>query len=177
MSDSLSFKYTLTEEDFVGSIRYHALRQVSLLSLWVLLAAMVFAMASALFYLIDRPRLNAVEIIPLTIIILIPAYFAYWVWWGHPKRVTREAPYLNVEIEGTASANGVTSRSRLGNHESAWGSYSAALESDGHFLLYVGRNVFSPFPKRAFTDSRDVDRFRDLIRAHVPKFKGGKPGS
>ena len=75
-----------------------------------------------------------------------------------------------MEIEGTASVDGIVSRSALGKNETAWTSYSAVLESADHFLLYLGRNVFNPFPKRAFVDPKDVDRFRDLMHTHVPDF-------
>lgn len=168
MSDSLSFKYILTEDDFVRALRAHAFKQIPRWSLWILLAALLFLQASGIHYIVTWPQASAFGVIWLILVTVLPGVWFCWIRWWHPKRVIREAPYLNVEIEGTASVDGVVSRSRLGNHETAWGSYSAVFESVDYFLLYLGRNVFNPLPKRSFADTQDVDRFRDLIRAHVP---------
>lgn len=171
MSDSITFKYTLTEGDFVQSIRAHAFKRKPWWALWVLLAALVFVDVSWVMYVIDRPRLEAGEIIGMIMATVGPAILVWWVWWGHPKRVARGAPYLGVDIAGTVSLHGIASHSALGKVEATWASYSTVFESADHFLLYLGRNVFNPFPKRCFSNPKDVDRFRQLIRENVPKTK------
>lgn len=169
MADSLTFKYTLAEEDFVLALRAHAFGRMPRWLRWIALAALLFVLVSAVHYVISWPSARNFGMFWLIFVAVFPVVWFCWVWWWHPKRVAREAPYLNAGVEGTASVDGIASRSRLGNHEAGWGSYSAAFESADHFLLYLGRNVFNPLPKRAFTNPQDVIRFRELIRAHVPK--------
>lgn len=171
VSEPFAFQYTLDELDFVRTLREHARRQVPTVLRWMLLVVVLFVLASTVLNWTGRPQLTAGEFLVLALMILLPGFLFWWLWWWHPKRVARCAPYLNVKIDGTVSGDGVVSQSRLGHHETKWDSYSAAVESSDHFLLYLGRNVFSPFPKRAFDLPADVNRFRELIRAHVPNAK------
>lgn len=171
MAPDVSFKYTLTEGDFVRTLHAHGRKQVWRWVSWILLAAWAL---SAGFWAVDSIRgsgLNAGMIVLLILVTIGPAALAWWRWWMNPRLVARGSPGLGVEVEGTASVDGIVSCSALGTHETAWISYSTALESADHFLLYLGRNVFKPFPKRSFADPKDVDRFRDLLRAHVPGFR------
>lgn len=171
MSDDLSFKYTLTEDDLVRTLLAHERNRLGRWVLWAILGALAL---SAIIWAVDSIKesgANAAIIIPLIFVTIGPATLAWWNWWMYPRLVARNSPGLGIEIEGTVSVDGIASRSALGKHETAWAGYAGTLESTNHFLLYLGRHVFNPFPKRAFADPQDVDRLRDLIRAHVPKAK------
>lgn len=167
MSDSIPFKFTLTEVDFVLAAHAHALSQrkwwiiwAVFFGLWILpLAAVALDTGPGedLLYRI-APFLAGVASVAVM-------FFLAWSW--QPRRLARASPYLGVEMAGAATAEGLETHSSLGKQEAAWANYSAVLESADHFLLYPARNQYAPLPKRAFANGRDLERFRELIRANI----------
>jgi hypothetical protein len=167
VSDSITFKFTLTEEDFVRASHVHALSQrrwwitwAVFFGLWVVPLAAVLLDAGltgdALFRLL--PFLAGVASVAVL-------FTLAWSW--QPRRGARASPYLGVEMAGVASGDGLAMDSSLGKQQAAWASYSTVLESADLFLLYLARNSYAPLPKRAFADREDLERFRVLIRANI----------
>jgi hypothetical protein len=167
MSDSITFKFTLTEEDFVQASHVHALSHKKwwitwavFFGLWILpLAAVTLDTAPGddLLYRI-LPFLAGVA--------SVAALFAL-AWFWQPRRAARGSPYLGVEMAGVASGDGLAMDSPLGKQQAAWASYATALESADLFLLYLAKNSYAPLPKRAFANREDLGRFRELIRANI----------
>jgi YcxB-like protein len=48
-----------------------------------------------------------------------------------------------------------------------WDQYTDVLENDRLWLLVYGHRLYSVIPKRAFADSTDVIRFKQLITEHI----------
>lgn len=84
---------------------------------------------------------------------------AYW--------VARHSPEVGVEKELTFTDTGMMSRSILEYSESTWANFTSVLETEEYFLLYRGRAVFVPIPKRDLAGSMVQDRFRELLRSNV----------
>ena len=168
MSDSLSFKYILTEGDAVSAIRFQAFRSKLLWVLWglfILIVAYTFYHQFQAVWLGQRAWSSLLRNI-LTIGALGAAWFAFN--WFYPYWTARRWPTVGVEKEVTVSDQGITSRSVLGYSETSWANYTSALETDKFFMLYSGRASFFPIPKHCIANSSVQDRFRESIRANIP---------
>jgi hypothetical protein len=53
----------------------------------------------------------------------------------------------------------------------AWTHYEAVLEDSVLFVLRYGKSLFTAIPKRALKDEDEMDRFRALLQAKIPKYK------
>ncbi|MCK5276164.1 MAG: YcxB family protein [Alphaproteobacteria bacterium] len=168
MSDSITFKFTLTEEDFVQASHVHAFSQKRWWITWAVFFGLWIVPLAAV--LLDKGLAGDAlyRLLPFLAGLASVAVLFMLAWSWQPKRAARGSPYLGVEMEGVASSDGLAMDSPLGKQEAAWASYSTVLESADHFLLYLARNAYAPLPKRAFADQTDIGRFRELVRAHVP---------
>ena len=168
MSDSITFKFTLTEDDFVLAAHAHALSQRKWWIIWAVFFGL-WILPLAAVALDTGPEENLLyRIAPFLAGVASVAVMFALAWSWQPRRLARASPYLGVELAGTASGVGLETHSSLGKQEAAWANYSTVLETADHFLLYPARNAYAPLPKRAFADRGDLTRFRELIRAHVP---------
>jgi hypothetical protein len=168
VSDSLNFKYTLTEQHYVRAMRAFMRLQIWRFILIVLgiVVAMPLVMALAGFVSLGASWLAPIMGMCAGVAAVV---WLQWVW--RPKYLARNSPFVGIEYEMTFSPDGVSSRSSNGNANTQWSVYTVAHETFEYFLLCSGKNLFYPFPKQAFADPKDVDRFRDLVRAHVPNAK------
>lgn len=53
----------------------------------------------------------------------------------------------------------------------AWSIYDNVVEDSVVFLLMTGKSFYSVMPKRAFRDEDEVNRFRKMVQASIPKYK------
>ena len=167
MSDSITFKFTLTEEDFVQAAHAHALSQKKWWITWAIFFGL-WAVPLAAVALDTGPDEDLLyRISPFLAGAASVAVLFALSWFWQPRRAARGSPYLGAAMEGTASGEGLMMDSPLGRQEAAWGRYTGVLETADHFLLYLAKNSYAPLPKRAFADRDDLARFRDLIRARI----------
>lgn len=168
MSDSVSFKYTLTEANYV-----RAMRAFMWLQLWWRIMLAMFAVAIAALTILAASGVERLE--PLWFgmsaggVVGLAVTWAFWTF--QPRWLARNSPSVGVEIEVTLSPDGVNSRSSNGSADARWSIYTSARETTEFFLLFSGKNLFYPFPKSAFADSQHLGRFRDLVRTYVPDTK------
>ena len=167
MSDSITFKFTLTEEDFVQASHVHAFSQKRWWITWAVFFGLWIVPLAAV--LLDKGLAGDAlfRLLPFLAGVASVAVLFALAWFWQPRRAARGSPYLGVEMEGAASGDGLAMHSRLGKQEAAWSTYFTALESADHFLLYPAKNSYAPLPKRAFAGKEDIDRFRELIRASI----------
>lgn len=52
----------------------------------------------------------------------------------------------------------------------AWSLYDSDVEDSVVFLLMTGKSFYSVIPKRAFKNEDEVNRFREMVQAAVPKY-------
>ncbi len=171
MSDSLSFKYVLTEGDAVSAFRFQAFRSKLLWVMWglfILIVAYTFYHQIQAIWLGHRAWSSLLRNV-LSFGALGAAWFAFN--WFYPYWTARRDPTMGVEKELTVSDQGITLRSVLGYSEKSWANYTSALETDEFFMLYTGRANFFPIPKHCFVNSLSQDHFRELIRAHIPEVR------
>lgn len=183
MSDRVSFKYTLTEEDVVRSSQAHAAGK----RIWLRAAAAVIV--PSIIFIGSVANMDAVQLLVDFAVSVAAGLFIWFVGWPifwigfwyifakYLEFILRKSPHIGVEYEMVASPDGVIWNSPHGNTDLQWSAYTSVREAAEYFLLYCGITLCSTIPKRVFTHPRDLERFRELIRAHVPDFRGGESGS
>lgn len=67
--------------------------------------------------------------------------------------------------------DGIRIESSTGTHELNWTAFLGALEASTAFWLLATRTSFIIIPKRCFHINDDLVKFREIIRANVPKAK------
>lgn len=167
MADSVSFKYTLTENDFATTKRISAREFPVYWFHWLVIAVITASAAYALYVIAssESPVHWSFRSLPVVAVVI-------WLlhWWEYsvlPMRMARKMPAALIEQEVTFSMSGVSAKSKLGNSSTDWATYTKARESSGYFLLYAGKHLFYPFPKRFIADAQKIVRLRELIRMHV----------
>ena len=164
MSDSVSFKYILAEDDYVRAVRAFTWLQLS----WRIMLA-VFGLAAAALVglaIAGVGRWSAPWFIGI-VATCTGLGVSWWLWTWLPRSHARKSPSVGKEIAVTASPEGMSSRSVMGSSDARWSLYTAARETTEFFLLSSGKALFYPFPKSAFADPLEIDQFRELLRAHV----------
>lgn len=171
MSDSITFKYTLTEGDAVRALRYQG---TSSKLFWVMagLLALVlgYGLLSSLSSVMTGQKGWDSLLRSLLIYGGLGAAWASFVWF-HPVWTAKRWPSIGVEREITVSGDGMTTRSELGYSESTWASYTGVLETDDFFLLFMGRANFQPIPKRDLAAVSAVSDLREFLRAQFPDYR------
>lgn len=171
MSDSITFKYTLTEEDHARAWRIHNGASKTYLAIWLLAGGFIGLLAwGRVMAILDGEReWSSIFSMLLPVGIYVVTAWLSFSW--RPRFLARQSPYRGLENNVTASETGVASSNALFRNEIQWGAYTHAIEKPDMFLLYTGRLLFYPFPRRCFENQEDADRFRDLIRAHIKNFR------
>jgi dihydrofolate reductase len=172
VSDSLSFKYTLTKGDAVDALRAQAFRSRYL---WFLVGLAALFVGYTFYNNIIAVLMGYKTWTSLLRTFLTISAIGV-AWWALnrflPYWTAQRWPEVGVEKEVTVSGNGLSWKSALEDSKLTWANYTSAVETDEFFLLFMGRASFLPIPKRDLAEPLARDRFRDLIRAHVPNFRG-----
>lgn len=171
MSDSITFKYTLTEGDAVRAARFEnthsklfwvVLAVVGLLVTYVLLVSFLSAMQG-------RSDWYGV----LRTYMFFGGLYGAWVFliWYQPVWTARRWPGVGVERNVTATEDGLAVHSDLSYNESAWVNYTAAMETDDFFMLWMGRANNLVIPKRNLAEISAVSGFREFLRARLTNYQ------
>ena len=169
MSDSITLKYTLTEDDYVSGYRAYARSRPLWWIMWgicLMTLLAVYVLLSSIAGVAGYYTFQAV----LALVVIYGVSF-WWAYSMHPRRAARSSPFLNADVAVIASSKGMKWNSALSKGETGWAAYTGALESSDHFLLLGGKNLFYIYPKRGLANPGDLDRFRDLLRTSVPLAK------
>ena len=167
VSDTLSFKYTLTKADVVSSQHSQLFRSRLL---WVMLGLIALMMAYGFYNQFEAVLLGRRAWTSLLRMFLTFGALGITWWasnWLYAYWLARRSPEVGVEKELIFTDTGMTSRSVLEYSESTWANFTSVLETDEYFLLYRGRAEFVPIPKRDLAESMAQDRFRELLRTKI----------
>jgi len=173
VSESITFKHTLTEADFVSAYRAYVRSKRS----WWITWALMFGLAPGMYVFMSYggiPQRHS-----LAVALFLGAMYGALFWWSfsvHPRRAARSSPFLNVEMEVTVSSEGLKWQSILAKGEAGWAAYIGGLESADHFLLFGGKNLYYLYPKRGISTPEAMEKLRALLRAHVPNFATKRSG-
>ncbi len=171
MSDSITFKYTLTEGDAVRVARFEYIHSKFL---WV--AVSVVGLMFAYFLLVNF--LSAMQGRSswdgaLRTLLIFGGLFGAWgaFIWYQTIWTARRWPAIGVERDVTASEGGLFVHSDFGYNESTWSNYTAVLETDDFFVLWMGRTNHLAIPKRELAAISAVSDFRVFLRARLTNYR------
>jgi len=105
----------------------------------------------------------------LYLILLVMA--PLWQFHFYPRRVARTATNLGVAFDAIADDSGITVRSSVANSIADWAYFTSVRETADDFILFAQGGGFRAFPKHAFESQQDIERFRQMIRQHVPRVR------
>lgn len=172
MSSRITLKICPTVRDYTKAWRVGNFRSSLWWAPWFLFGLFVAALfAVRIMKILDGfSEWTSITAVMPPLAIYLYAVWGFFVW--RPNRYARGASHLGVESEVAVSDVGISSNNNLLTHEFRWTAFNRAVERRDFFLLYSGEARLFPFPKRFFDNTEDMDRFRELVRAHVPNFSG-----
>jgi hypothetical protein len=149
--DPLLFDYLAAERLYYASTRWPLVDRIVAAALFVLGAVLVWAVGLRWWSLVWFPLavlewLNAWSLRPLQ------------VWFSFKAN-----PKFRERYQLVFSDSCVQFKTGSIDSELSWSFYSNVLEDDSLFLLVYGRHAYTVIPKRAFLDSEELSRFRELL--------------
>ncbi|MDH5410490.1 MAG: YcxB family protein [Alphaproteobacteria bacterium] len=177
MSDSITFKYIQTKEDYWRAVR--ATWRAGL-SRWFVWASGALAAAVVVFavYGLTRSWYGVEIFIGIIPVLIMQAGASWWIVSNYRKITEFSAPLGDAEIEGAAGEEGITLDYISEQVRVPWKGIVAAMETPDDFLLYekfspIGVVRFYYIPKRAFVGAAGLADFRELSRRNIPNFRTG----
>lgn len=85
------------------------------------------------------------------------------------KRAWKSQPGVQSEISVETTAEGLQINTEFAESKHKWPLYTHWKETANLFIVYQSNQVFNLFPKRAFNCEAEVNEFRELLRANLPK--------
>ena len=175
VSDSLSFNYVRTTDDYWRAVRAYMLAE---LSRWYVLASVALALAALVFVAVGLLKswfgVDVLTVAVLALVINVP--IMWWIVYRHWNNHKRLAPSIDEEITGIADSDGISLSCSSDRIELTWMRYFAAAENPDCFLLEAdveangpGPALYNYIPKRAFANASTLGAFRELIRGNVRK--------
>jgi hypothetical protein len=118
----------------------------------------------------DRWAKFAEGITPWFFVLLVFVFITPITCWLTTRKVLRD-PRGKNGAKLHITNDGVRIDASTGTHELNWTAFLEALEVSTAFWLLVTRTSFIMVPKRCFNSNDDLIKFREIIRANVPKAK------
>jgi hypothetical protein len=69
--------------------------------------------------------------------------------------------------EVTFDKDGVHAKTSTYDLTRKWEAYTRLLESKQSFLLVYGKRLYATIPKRAFTDEKQIEWFREMVKSKI----------
>lgn len=104
-------------------------------------------------------------------ILIFLAVIPLWQFYYYPRRVARTATNIGVVFDAVAYDSGITVRSSVANSIADWTYFTSVRETADDFILFARGGGFRAFPKHSFESPQDIERFRQMIRKHIPKVR------
>jgi hypothetical protein len=89
-----------------------------------------------------------------------------WIPW-RARRVFRQQKTLHRTCELSWDSNGLHAKDGNGEYRHLWSDFVRWREGERLIVLNLSDAMFLMVPKRAFTEEKTLDAFRELVRSHV----------
>ncbi len=160
----LSFRYT--EKEYLEAIRFYFWRSKELL---------VRLIVSCVLFSIGLLLINAWVgfFIPVWADVILMFIAGVGFFHGYvidlPRGYFRGDPKFREDYNLTFSNDGIEFKTQNINSSIAWKLYTRVIENDSFYILVYGKNIhsLSIIPKRAFQDSQQERRFREMLRRNI----------
>lgn len=165
-SKSLRFRMTSTAKNIVRGYRAHLWRSNVVR---VMLLFIIIVMAKSLYGSVSE-MISGLGIGSLLHDVVFYGVLIFLIYFVVPAWVVRTATGLGEEYQISVDDEGIEAIGSLISSRTRWENFTAAFETNEGFLLYEGSACFRMYPKHLL-DPEQTERFRELIRANVPKVK------
>jgi hypothetical protein len=85
------------------------------------------------------------------------------------RRIYNRNPQLFEMRRVTFTQEGIKSETATGTIEVKWTAFQKFKETSNLFLAYQTKDVVGIVPKRAFANSEELERFRELLASKMPR--------
>jgi YcxB-like protein len=168
MAQSVTVKYTPTQQDYAQVLRLIMLRSIVN---QILIGFLVLGFVFILFNLVTQA--TPISIFAL-IWLLLPPLFIIYIIFFQPNRMAKQ--YMNNEQLATeytweVNDSGVKISTSFGSNQLEWDSLSRLLPTKDYYLLYIKKSRYAPrfLPRRAFTSAEEQDAFLQMMTSHLSK--------
>jgi hypothetical protein len=161
--NEIVLRYTLTEDEVVNASRSRVFRawHMQLFAIAVVVVAIV-----NLLITINSGDLESILFAVVPPILLGSVFVLLYYGPLTRMRIRNESRYF-VEQTWRFGETGTKHQSEHSDSQNAWSAYEKATENKEFFFLFFSKNMIAPIPKRAFANTGELDRFRELLKTKV----------
>jgi hypothetical protein len=168
MDQTVTLKYTPTQQDYAKTIRQFMMQRTSNR---ISLGFLVVAFGIVVFSISTKAT-------PITIFeliwLLFPPLFIIYIIVIQPTRMAKQAmqnEHLATETTWEVSDVGVQISTSLDSSLYEWEKLSRLVTNIDYYLLLfkINKNTFRFLPRRSFTSTEDEDTFLQLMTSHLAK--------
>ena len=162
MTDSITLRFTYTEDEFVEACQFYAMRAM-------LKKSDVIGSLAAIVVSLVMTSLNGIHwlwemLFVAGFLLLVFNFTAYFIL---PRQHYRREPKYHTEYALTFSEQGIHFKTALAESQLEWGLYDMFWNIPHHYLLFYGRDLFTIIPKRVFANQADEQQFRALLERRL----------
>ena len=162
MPELIELKFRYTEDEYVSAIRSYMLRG-NRVTFFIMIASVVFLLG--VYFLVTGSD------VAITVAFLCTGAFLYGLLATSvlilPRRRFQADPKFRDEYLLGFTEDALIFKTQHIDAKVDWSFYTEALETARFYLLVYGEGGISVIPRRAFTDQKQEDLFRDLISRRV----------
>lgn len=168
MAESVTLKYTPTQQDYAQVLRLIMLRSIVN---QILIGFLVLGFVFILFNLVSQATpISAIALIWL----LLPPLFIVYIIFFQPNRMAKQYmsnEQLAAEYTWEVGDAGVQISTSFGSNQLEWDSLSRLMPTKDYYLLYIKKSRYAPrfLPRRAFTSAEQQDAFLQMMTSHLSK--------
>ena len=168
MAQSITLKYTPTQQDYAQVLRLIMLRSIVN---QILMGFLAVGFVFIIFNIVSQ----ATPITFITLIwLLLPPLFIIYIIFIQPNRMAKQYmanEQLAAEYTWEVGDAGVQISTSFGSTQLEWDTLSRLVTTKDYYLLYVKKSRYAPrfLPRRSFTSEQDQNTFLQLITSHLSK--------
>jgi hypothetical protein len=168
MAQSVTLKYTPTQEDYAQVLRLIMLRSIVN---QILMGFLVIGFIFILFNMVSQAT-------PITLVaviwLLLPPLFIIYIIFIQPNRMAKKYimnEQLVAECTWEVGDAGVQISTSFGSTQYEWDNLSKLVTSKEYYLLHIKKSRYAPrfLPRRSFASAEDQDTFLQLMASHLSK--------
>jgi hypothetical protein len=162
--ETISLRFTYTEEEFVSATRFYMLRSTDFLFRLTVFTLYVIACILLLAWL----NISSPFLLIFVIALFFPLIFGFMFLYVVPRTRFRSDPKYSDEYSLQFADDGIQFKTAQVDALLQWSLYTKVLENERFYILVYGKNMISVIPKRAFVNPLQETAFRQLLGRKLP---------
>ena len=176
LMETISLRFTYTEEEFVSATRLYMMRSTDFFLRLAIFTLYVLACIGLIAWLELSSTILQLFVVALCLPFILGFLFLFVV----PRTRFRSDPKYKDEYALQFSDDGIHFKTAQVDALLQWSLYTKVLENERFYILVYGKHMISVIPKRAFQNSNQEAAFNQLLGRKIPAhlesklFKGRK---